>query len=270
MGATVSADGKRSKTIDRRLNSGAEQRSVSAAKILLLGPSESGKSTIVKQMRIIHHGGYSDVQQRLTFTPLVVSNLLDVMESIVRAMPQLQLELQSNGASQAAIAVRRAAERHGERLEEADADALRLLWADAGVRRCFERRSEYQLQDSAWHFLESINRIASTAYVPSVDDVLRARQQTSGVVEVKFGFGDWQFTLVDVGGHRSERRKWLHCFGGVSAVLFVAAMSEYDQVCTVSNGLFNLLEIFVAGCCASRSGLRACTCCSYWQPLLSV
>jgi hypothetical protein len=33
------------------------------------------------------------------------------------------------------------------------------------------------------------------------------------------------------GGQRNERRKWIHCFENVTAVIFVAALSEYDQVC---------------------------------------
>ncbi len=35
-------------------------------------------------------------------------------------------------------------------------------------------------------------------------------------------------TLVDVGGERSERKKWLSCFESVHAVLFVASLAEYD------------------------------------------
>ena len=38
-----------------------------------------------------------------------------------------------------------------------------------------------------------------------------------------------EFRLVDVGGQRNERRKWIHAFEGVTAVIFVAAISEYDQ-----------------------------------------
>jgi hypothetical protein len=34
--------------------------------------------------------------------------------------------------------------------------------------------------------------------------------------------------LVDVGGQRSERKKWIHCFQDVTAVVFCVAMSEYD------------------------------------------
>lgn len=36
--------------------------------------------------------------------------------------------------------------------------------------------------------------------------------------------------MVDVGGQRSERRKWIHCFENVTSIIFLAALSEYDQV----------------------------------------
>jgi len=38
------------------------------------------------------------------------------------------------------------------------------------------------------------------------------------------------FKFLDVGGQRNERRKWIHCFEGVTAIIFVAAISEFDQV----------------------------------------
>jgi len=36
--------------------------------------------------------------------------------------------------------------------------------------------------------------------------------------------------MVDVGGQRNERKKWIHSFDSVTAVIFVAAISEYNQV----------------------------------------
>ena len=40
----------------------------------------------------------------------------------------------------------------------------------------------------------------------------------------------YDFRMVDVGGQRSERRKWIHCFEGVKAIIFLTAINEYDQV----------------------------------------
>lgn len=37
--------------------------------------------------------------------------------------------------------------------------------------------------------------------------------------------------MIDVGGQRNERKKWIHCFEGVTAIIFVTALSEYDQKC---------------------------------------
>ena len=44
--------------------------------------------------------------------------------------------------------------------------------------------------------------------------------------------------MYDVGGQRNERKKWIHCFDGVTAVIFVVGLSEYDQ-CLVEDGVTN-------------------------------
>lgn len=72
-------------------------------------------------------------------------------------------------------------------------------------------------------------RFACLDYSPSNEDILRAKSRTSGVNDIHFRTGGIAFTIVDVGGQRSERRKWLHCFDGVTSVLFVAALDEYDM-----------------------------------------
>ena len=40
----------------------------------------------------------------------------------------------------------------------------------------------------------------------------------------------YHFRMVDVGGQRSERRKWIHCFENVTSIIFLVALSEYDQI----------------------------------------
>ena len=64
----------------------------------------------------------------------------------------------------------------------------------------------------------------------SSKDVLRSRTKTSGVVELCFEYRSVLFFMYDVGGQQSERRKWIHLFSDVNGVIFVSALSEYDQV----------------------------------------
>lgn len=55
------------------------------------------------------------------------------------------------------------------------------------------------------------------------------------------------FLTSDVGGQRNERKKWIHCFENVSAVIFVASLSDYDQKCyedDVTNRMMESLDLF--------------------------
>jgi len=74
-----------------------------------------------------------------------------------------------------------------------------------------------------------MDRISKQDYVPTLDDILRARLRSNGVEEAEFIFEDLTINMIDVGGQRSERRKWLHCFDNVDVILFVASLSCYDQ-----------------------------------------
>jgi len=109
-------------------------------------------------------------------------------------------------------------------------DAMKKLWNDHGVQQCFNRSNEYQLNDSAKYFLDKLDEIGSPQYLPSTQDILRTRVKTTGIVEINFTFKDLNFRVFDVGGQRSERKKWIHCFEDVTAIIFIVALSEYDQV----------------------------------------
>ncbi|XP_033613639.1 guanine nucleotide-binding protein subunit alpha-14 isoform X3 [Fukomys damarensis] len=109
-------------------------------------------------------------------------------------------------------------------------EAIKQLWQDPGIQECYDRRREYQLSDSAKYYLTDIDRIAMPSFVPTQQDVLRVRVPTTGIIEYPFNLEDIIFRMVDVGGQRSERRKWIHCFESVTSIIFLVALSEYDQV----------------------------------------
>lgn len=115
-------------------------------------------------------------------------------------------------------------------ISEDVAAAIEALWSDEGVQEAFEGRSSLQLNDSASYFLERVATIAACGYCPSPDDVVRSRVRTTGLHEEMIRVGDTMFRFCDVGGQRSERRKWVEFFDDVTAIIFVAAASEYDQV----------------------------------------
>jgi len=91
------------------------------------------------------------------------------------------------------------------------------------------RRSEFQLNDSAEYFFENVERTTRPNYVPTDDDILRCRVKTTGISETVLKVGELRYRLLDVGGQRTERRKWLACFEDVTVLLFLVAINEFDQ-----------------------------------------
>lgn len=205
-------------------------------KLLLLGTGESGKSTFIKQMRIIHGNGYTDDDKR-TFIKLVYQNIFMAMNSMIRAMETLKIPYRDNANEQKENSkmVKEMDYETVSTFEQPYVDAIRSLWLDPGIQECYDRRREYQLTDSAKYYLDSIDRIAEPDYLPSLQDILRVRAPTTGIIEYPFDLDSIIFRMVDVGGQRSERRKWIHCFENVTSIMFLVALSEYDQVLVESD-----------------------------------
>jgi len=88
-----------------------------------------------------------------------------------------------------------------------------------------------------------MDKILDPSYTPNEQDVLRSCVQTTRIVETSFMHDSTSitYTLFDVDGQHSEQRKWLHCFDDVKAVLFVAALSEYDMT-LIEDGVTNRME----------------------------
>ena len=63
---------------------------------------------------------------------------------------------------------------------------IALLWAHPVTKKVVERKHEFQFLDSAPYFLSKAGELAGDDYIPSDDDVLRARSQTTGIVTFPF------------------------------------------------------------------------------------
>lgn len=198
-------------------------------KMLLLGAGESGKSTILKQMKLIHQGTYTD-EERDSYKEIIYSNTIQSMHVILDAMELMQIQLRDRSLVPAAKLIQSLpAQMDLDFLDPQIVSAIRQLWQDSGVRQCFARSREYQLNDSAGYYFDSIDRIGDPEFVPDDQDVLRSRVKTTGITETVFVIGELRYRMFDVGGQRSERKKWIHCFENVTAIVFLVALSEYDQ-----------------------------------------
>ncbi|GAA6072026.1 guanine nucleotide binding protein (G protein), alpha inhibiting activity polypeptide a [Tachysurus ichikawai] len=152
MGCTASTGDKsahdRSRMIDKNLRDDGE-KAAREVKLLLLGAGESGKSTIVKQMKIIHQSGYSE-EECHQLRAVVYSNTTQSLMIIVRAMERLEIDFADPARAEDArqlFALASTAD-EGDMSPEL-AGILKRLWVDAGLQICFGRSREYHLNDSA-------------------------------------------------------------------------------------------------------------------------
>ncbi|MES1913243.1 MAG: hypothetical protein MHM6MM_005450 [Cercozoa sp. M6MM] len=255
-------EGVRSHEIDLQ-NARAHAQTQSVKKLLLLGAGESGKSTLLKGVISIYGKGYSE-EDRRAFLMAVYSNTISAMQALIEQVRVFAEEEEddeeegdskryeiSNAAKEAAESIERIPFSPDVKIGPEEAKDIETLWQDAAVQQTFARRSEFQLGDSAQYFFERVHEIAKPSFVPSEQDLLRVRVRTTGIVESNFCIEGNNFTLVDVGGQRNERKKWIHAFEGCTGVIFVAAISEYDQKLfedDITNRLDEALALFEEIC----------------------
>lgn len=280
-------------------------------KLLLLGAGESGKSTVLKQMKLLHQGGFTH-RERMQYGQVIWADAIESMRTLILQARKLGIELDSdqekaggelrkskeiilrantldqvdarmaggseflneyvlkysNGAAAGAHGKQRKQQQQQQQTDKHDEDGLLLtekygneeledmeleldmdlkpidqttneeiahaikqLWThDRGIRQCFHRSSEFQLEGSASYYFDNIEKFARVDYVCDDMDILKGRIKTTGITESSFKIGPSTVKVYDAGGQRSERRKWIHCFEGITAVIFVIAVSEYDQM----------------------------------------
>ena len=193
-----------SQAIDRELSQ-FRRESAREFKLLLLGTDEVA---FIKQMRIIYGQGYND-RDRDEFKTFVFRDIVKGILIMIEAMQVLEIPY-TNEACMSHIA--QLQDMDSESIidvTEQQFEAISILWADEGMKKCFEMRSKFHISDSAKHYFDSLDRIRAEGYIPSLDDMLRVRVPTTGIAEYKFQMRkppkEVVFRMVDVGGQRSER-----------------------------------------------------------------
>eukprot|EP00298_Acanthocystis_sp_HF-20_P014357 c20741_g1_i3.p1 GENE.c20741_g1_i3~~c20741_g1_i3.p1 ORF type:complete len:349 (-),score=126.59 c20741_g1_i3:10-1056(-) len=227
----------------------AKEKMAHPLKLLLLGGGMAGKSTIFKQVKRIYNDGFRDSTVRENFKPAIHANVIEGIKVLVHQAQRHGYEFSQERVTSASAILELSLD---TALTPDLGKMIENLWKnEQAIQKVYALRSTYPLSDSAGYMLDNLDRIAADGYLPTEEDVVRTRIRTSAIVELAFSIKNVHFLIVDVGGQKGERKKWIHCFEGVQAVLFVAAISEYDQQVPEEpekNSLLDAIELFANVC----------------------
>mmetsp|Transcript_11844 Transcript_11844/g.15483 ORF Transcript_11844/g.15483 Transcript_11844/m.15483 type:complete len:364 (+) Transcript_11844:88-1179(+) len=206
-----------SRKIDDELQRDLEE-SQSLVKVLLLGAENAGKSTVLKQLRH-SYGKPQSMEERRALVPSIHRQILEGLQTLNQPTSD-----DSNPTCDA-----------GRRISNIDVstcidhklgDLILQVWQDNSK---IWQNKHVDIYDTISYFLENLDRVKHPRYIPSYLDLLYLRIPTFGVHRTTFVASGTALEVYDVGGQRSERRKWIHCFDNVNAIIFIAAINEYDQ-----------------------------------------
>ncbi|RYP32172.1 hypothetical protein DL767_005328 [Monosporascus sp. MG133] len=210
--------------------------------VVILGISESGKTTLMKALKLAAQGGYSNEERRSYSLEIWHDN---TVQPILDALHVKET---------AGIAYEKDENLHHEwtmKSYEKDpsyalgvSSAITSLWGDSGFRAAYR---ECQPTRDLGYFVSHIGRIDTTDYLPTAEDILRSYVRTISVDKYPLKYRDIDYTFFDVGGRKTLRRKWIHAFDNASTLIFTADATAYARILPEdldTNGMTVQLMVF--------------------------
>jgi len=143
-------DRRRHKEAEKSLKE-AKQKLASQVKVLLLGSGDSGKSTILKQMRLIHRVPFSS-QEVESFRQLIFNNLTHGLNYVLDSMEDMELEVSPENSEHIELIENASDLRDGEVFPPHFYEPLKLLWNDKGIQQAWDRGNEAALPENLAYF----------------------------------------------------------------------------------------------------------------------
>lgn len=171
------------------------------------------------------------------------------MQALLESMEDMDLKVSEENQDYVEVIENAPDIRDGEPFPTSFYEPLKSLWTDQHVQQAWVRGNEAALPEklvlalssllqpranidvrrSLLYFFSDLDRLFDPSYQPHEQDIVQCRARTIGITETTFSLKDNEMLMVDVGGQKSERRKWIHCFQDVTSILFLVSLSGYDQ-----------------------------------------
>ncbi|MCJ1386116.1 hypothetical protein MMC17_009241 [Xylographa soralifera] len=235
---------RRSEIIDKQLALESVERS-HILKVLLLGAGESGKTTLLKQIRLLHTIGFSTGEKE-DYRSVIFWNILVACQITIEEMRDRDINFRS-GAAQIIAKMEDISAVNNSKFyldnKSPCYEAIKTLSRDEGFQFALTYGHEYALQDSTFYYFENLERLFLPVYIPTDQDVLRARRRTVRISETVLKPKNSRNTLyvLDVGGARSYRNLWPIILGGNHKMIFLAPIGGYNR-CLVEDISGNAME----------------------------
>jgi len=209
--------------------------------VLILGVSGSGKSTVMKQIRIMHGNAHSQ-EERMDYRKIILNFMVNSTQRLIDCV-SITCDLQIY--EYVKIRMEKIKELNEiDTLREEDSEAITTLWNQRDFQDVFKLYAN-EFPPSTTYFIDAAERICKSDFVPTEQDILMVERKTIGACIMELKLENLLLRVVDVGGQRKERRKWVHFFEGVTAVVFCVSLTEYDeQEDPTTNRMKESLQLF--------------------------
>eukprot|EP00761_Pharyngomonas_kirbyi_P000975 gb/GECH01000976.1/.p1 GENE.gb/GECH01000976.1/~~gb/GECH01000976.1/.p1 ORF type:complete len:471 (+),score=105.61 gb/GECH01000976.1/:1-1413(+) len=228
------------------------KREPQIGRVVFLGSGEVGKTTIYKQLRIIcaESSGFqirAPEERTELFKNPVWSSMILNMKILVSQAEALSFPLEGKDHEAQAtflkdLDVREVVTKVSEISGAKVWNVLSDLWQDSGIQKAFQNRDKFHINDNAAYFFDNISRIGRVSYVPSVEDMVRDYLKTGKPQKDWIVFNSQVYKIIDTGGTRPERKKWVNVIKSTNSYVFVCALSDFNEVMLEDNETNRMME----------------------------
>jgi len=214
--------------------------------LLLCGSGESGKTTFIRQLKYQMLGGFPE-KELLQFVGIIRTNMIETIQLLLVWTEKNNINVSSSNEQARDVIIE---------TDPAESDFtteicgyIRDLWDDPAIKLAFQHKDENWVPDNMEYFFNKLDLIAMDDYVPSIDDIIRARVRTIGIDMITIEKDCTPIRIFDVGGQKSERIKWNQIESKIEGVIFCISLADYDKPMFEDNEKLRItdsIEIFDA------------------------
>ena len=195
--------------------------------ILLCGTGETGKTTFTRQLRMSHLSGITDNEKK-GFVQVIRGNYVETMQELLKWLDHYAKSVNEENEQYASII-------NDLNVDDCDfndeqVEALQELWEDENIQEAFQHREETKAPDHMDYFFNRLDKVASDNYVPTDEDIIKARIRTIGINAITFCIDSAIIRIYDVGGQMNERQKWDQCEKEIEGIIYCVSLPEFNRL----------------------------------------